>query len=114
VNKAKFTGQITSFEDSLISFKYYKINPDQITDIYVDDKTKIWYILKYKYEKLFLLAGTGYLLLDVINSQTLNKETVVISGSLITAGFLARWIICDKIRIKGKRRLQILNLLPKG
>jgi hypothetical protein len=105
----KITAQIKGFQDSLIVFQYVNINPAEITDLYVDKKTRIWFVFRYKYEKLFLYGGTGYLLLDVINTGELDKETVVISGSLITAGLLARWLIPKKIRIRGKRILRITD-----
>ncbi len=108
--KTKLSGVIRGFEDSLIVFKNFKLNPSEITSMYVDDKTKIWYFLKYKYEKLFLFAGTGYLLLDVLNNGELAEETIIISSSLITAGLLAKWLISKRIKIKGRRRLVILNL----
>lgn len=108
--KIKFTELIRGFEDSVIVFKNFKINPSEITAMYVDNKTKVWYFLKYKYEKLFLFAGTGYLILDVLNSGELAKETIIISGSLTTAGLLAKWLISKRIKIKGRRRLVILNL----
>ena len=54
-DKKKITEPIRGVEDSLLVFKYFNLNPKEITHMYVDDKTKVWYFLKYKYEKLFLL-----------------------------------------------------------
>lgn len=105
----KITDQIMGFEDSLIVFRNYKVNPIEITHMYVDKKTRTWYFLKYKYEKLFLFVGIGYLLIDGINNQELSKETLVFSGSLIGAGLLARWLISKKIKIKGRRKLVIMR-----
>jgi hypothetical protein len=51
----------------------------------------------------------GYFLIDVINTGYVKKETLVVSGSLIAAGLLAKVLISDKIKIKGKRRLWILK-----
>ena len=109
-DKKKITEPIRDFGDSLLVFKYFNVNPKEITDMYVDHKTKAWYFLKYKYEKLCLIAGTGYLLLDVINTGELSEETLIVSGSLIAAGLLAKWLISKRIKIKGKRGLYILNL----
>jgi hypothetical protein len=106
---SKISGQIRSFEDSLIVFQNFKVNPNKITHLYVDSKTKNWYILRYKYEKIFLISGIGYLLLDVLNTGELSKETLVISGSLVAAGLLAKWLISDRIRIKGRRKLVIIH-----
>jgi hypothetical protein len=106
---SKISGQIKSFEDSLIVFQNFKVNPNKITHLYVDTKTRIWYVLRYKYEKLFLISGIGYLLLDVLNTGELSKETLVISSSLVTAGLLAKWLISDRIKIKGRRKLVIID-----
>jgi hypothetical protein len=106
---SKISGQIRSFADSLIVFQNFKVNPNKITHLYVDSKTKNWYILRYKYEKIFLISGIGYLLLDVLNTGELSKETLVISGSLVAAGLLAKWLISDRIRIKGRRKLVIIH-----
>ena len=108
-NKSKITGQIRGFEDSLVVFRNYKVNPNEITHLYVDSKTKSWYILRYKYEKIFLIAGVGYLLLDVLNTGELSEKTLIISGSLVSAGLLAKWLINDRIKIKGRRKLLIID-----
>ena len=108
-DKSKFTEQIEGFEDSLIVFQNLKINPTQITHLYVDSKIKDWYILRYKYEKIFFIAGFGYPLLELANQGEIHKETLAVGGSLITAGLITRWLIDDKIRIKGRRRLLVTN-----
>ena len=108
-DKKKITEPIRGVEDSLLVFKYFNLNPKEITHMYVDEKTKVWFFLKYKYEKLFLFAGTGYLILDVLNTGELSEETLIISGSLITAGLLAKGLISKRIKIRGKRGLYILN-----
>jgi hypothetical protein len=105
----KITDRIMGFEDSLIVFRNYKVNPKEITHMYVDKQTRTWYFLKYKYEKLFLFTGIGYLLVDGLNSREFSKETIIISGSLIGAGLLARWLISKKIKIKGRRKLVIMR-----
>lgn len=108
-DKSKISGPIKDFEDSLIVFQNFKVSLNEITHLYVDNKIKTWYILRYKYKKLFIISGVGYLLLDVLNNEELNKNTLIISGSLIAAGLLAKWLISDTIEIKGRRRLLILD-----
>lgn len=108
-DKSKITGQITGFDDSLIVFQDFKVNPKAITHLYVDSKTKMWYLLRYKYEKIFLIAGLGYPLLEFVNHGELSKATLIIGGSLIAAGLLARCLIGDKIKIKGARTLLIID-----
>ena len=108
-DRRKITDVIRDFEDSLIVFRNYMVNPKEITHLYVDEKTNVWYVLRYKYERLFFFAGGGYLLLDVLNTGQLTEETAVISGCLIGAGILARALISDAIRIKGRKRLYILR-----
>ncbi len=107
--KLKITATIRSFEDSAIVFPNFKVNPRDITHLYVDGKTKNWYILRYKYEKMFLIAGVGYPLLELVNQGEVVEETLMIGGSLIAAGLLARWLISDRIKIKGRRRLLIVD-----
>lgn len=111
-DKTKYTFEILGFEDSVFVVSNYKINPKDISHLYVDDKTKIWYVFKYKYEKIFFLAGAGYLLASVINEKTVSKEAATISGSLGGAAILARLLVNNKIRIKGKRRLVIIDNCP--
>ena len=77
--------------------------------MYVDKQTRTWYFLKYKYEKLLLFTGIGYLVVDGFNNKEFTKETLIISGSLIGAGLLARWLISKKIKIKGRRKLVIMR-----
>jgi hypothetical protein len=105
----KIRGQIIGFEDSLIVFRNYKINPKEITHLYVDKKTISWYILRYKYSRILLFSGAGYLLLDTLNTGELKEETLIISGSLIGAGLLAQLLISKKMKIRGRRKLIIVG-----
>jgi hypothetical protein len=108
-DKSKHKGQIKNIEDSVIVIRYYRIDPREISDLYVDDKTKIWFILRYKYGKVLPMAGVGYLLLDAINTGEIKEETLVISASLIATGILLKSIIGKRLRVRGKRKLQILH-----
>ncbi len=108
-NENRITDQIRGFEDSLIVFQYFEINPDKITHLYIDDKTRTWYVLRYKYEKILPIAGAGYLFLDLLNTGKLEKNTLVISGSLMAAGLLSRWLISRRIKFKGSRKLMIIE-----
>ncbi len=109
-DKSKITDRIEGFEgDSLIVFQDYKINPRQISDIYIDKKTKDWYIVRYKYEKLCLVSGIGFFVIDAINTGNIKNETLIISGSLVSASFLAKWLIKDRMRIRGRRKLAIIE-----
>ncbi|WP_375416724.1 hypothetical protein [uncultured Hymenobacter sp.] len=108
-NKAKISEQIKGFEDSLIVFQFYKVNPKEIAAIYVDKKTKIWFILRYKYEKIFLLSGVLFLPIDIINTGRVQEKSMLISGGLLTTGLLARWLISDKMKIKGRRKLLVIS-----
>ena len=110
-NREKVSGQIREFQDSLILFDYYRVNVNDITHIYVDDKQKFWYGFRYKLEPLLLIAGAGYVVLDVVNTQEFDQNTLLIGGSLIGAGLLVRWLTRDdKTRIRGRRRLDIVSL----
>lgn len=108
-SREKITGKIKGFEDSLIVFEGRKVDPRQISHLYVDAKTKTWYILRYKYEKIFMFAGITWLVTDLVNSGQVSPKTLVISGSLIGASLLARLLISDSMKIKGKRKLLIVD-----
>jgi hypothetical protein len=108
-SKQKISDQIKGFEDSLLVFQFYKINPKEISRLYVDNKTKIWFIFRYKYEKLFLVAGASFLPIEFVNTGKIHQEALLVSGTLLSAGFLAKFLISDKIKIKGRRRLVIIK-----
>lgn len=106
-DKSKYKGVIVTFEDSAIVFKGYKIHVNQITRLYIDEKTKWW--LRFKIEQILLLGGSAYLLLDVINNNELSEETLIICGISIGAGLFAKWLIGNRIKIRGRTKLRILN-----
>jgi hypothetical protein len=110
--QSKITGQIEGFTDSTIVFRSYEVNPRDITHIYVDDKTKQWFAFRHKYEKVLLIAGFGFLMLDVINTGELTQDTKWVSLSLIAAGLTARFLITDRFKIKGRKRLAIIGNEP--
>lgn len=109
-NKSKITGEIIGFRDSTIVFRRFEADLDQISSIYIDEKTRWW--LRYKVEQMCLLAGSGYLVLDVINHGHLSKETAIISGITIGVGLLARLIIGKRIKLKGKTKLKLIEYRP--
>lgn len=108
-DKAKISATITGFQDSVIVFRGFKVNPSEISHIYVDSKTISWFVLRYKYTRLFLYTGIGYFLVDVANSGEISEETLAISGTLVGAGLLAKLLVSDKLAIKGKRKLLIVE-----
>lgn len=107
--KTKITGKILGFEDSVIVFRGYKINPQKISAIYVDKKTKTWFALRYKYKYLLPEIGAGYLFLEWVNTGSLDDRDLRFGGSFIAAGVLARFLISDKIKIKGRRKIIIVK-----
>lgn len=109
-NPDKIRDQIIGFEDQTIRFRNYTVHVSEITHMYLDKKTKNWWFLKYKYEKLLIFTGAGYFLLDWINTGEIKKETAVVSGSLIAAGLLAKVIISKWIKVGGKRKLAVVHL----
>jgi len=112
---SRMTSQILGFEgDTLIVFQNYKVNPRSITCMYADSKTMGWYPLRYKIDKILFIAGVSYPLLELFNEGLIHRNAVdpdveVVGGSLIGASFLARWLISEKIRVKGRRKLLIMN-----
>jgi hypothetical protein len=107
--KSKITGQIEGFTDSSIVFRSYEVSLRDVSYIYVDDKTKQWFAFRHKYEKVLLMAGFGYLMLDVINTGELTQDTKWVSLSLIAAGLTTRFLITDRFKIKGRKRLAIVE-----
>lgn len=57
-NPARISGRIQGFEgDSVLLLDAgYRVSVRRISALYVDDKTKIWFIFRYKYEKLGYLG----------------------------------------------------------
>lgn len=108
--KNKTTGQIEGFTDSTLVFSSYEVNVEDITHIFVDDKTRQWFAYRYKYEKALLIAGFGFMMLDVINSGELTQDTKWVSLALIGAGLTTRFLITDRFKIK--RRRTELTIVP--
>ena len=106
--KSKITAEITNFRDSVIVFQGFEVNVGEIKCIYIDEKTKWW--LRYKVAQLSFITGTGYLALDVINTGKLNGNTLAVSGSIIGVGLIAKMLISNKIKIKGRTKLRVLSL----
>jgi len=106
-NKQRITQRIEGFEDSLIVFRTFKLPVKDISALYVDEKTKRWYPLRYKYDEILPIAGAEYLVADALVSRQIRPSTLLISGLLFGGGLLARKLIGDRITVKGKRRLVI-------
>jgi hypothetical protein len=104
------TDQIIGFEDQTIRFRNYTVNVTEITHMYLDKKTKNWWFLKYKYGVLLIFTGTGYLLADWINTGEIQKETAIVSGSMIAGGLLLKVITSKWIKVKGKKKLAIVHI----
>jgi hypothetical protein len=49
------------------------------------------------------------LLLDALNKGQFNKEILLISGALVTAGVLLKLLIFSWLKAGGKRRLWIIQ-----
>lgn len=107
--KNRITGEIVSINDSTIVFKGFEIRVGDIKSLYIDDKTKWW--LRYKVQQLCLVGGGGYLLLDTINHGELHENTLLVSGALIGIGLLAKALIGNRIKIQGRTKLRIIELI---
>lgn len=108
-NNNKIIGKIKSFEDSLIVFENFKVNCKLISAIYVDDKTKHWFIFRYKYESAFFLAGSAFLPVDFINSGKIKSDAIIITSGLLGAGLAAKLLISRKLSVNNKRKLLIIS-----
>jgi hypothetical protein len=105
--RSKLKDEIIGFEDSVIIFKKHRVHIGEISALHIDHKTRYW--LRYKPAQLLLLGGTAYLLADVLNSGELDKNTLMLSGSMIGAGLLAKLIITNKIKIRRNTKLRIIH-----
>jgi hypothetical protein len=108
-SKAKYTETIVSFEDSVIVFENAKLHPSKISHLYADHKTSGWYFFRFKYQRILPRAAIAWILVDLLNTATVQKKTFVISGSLVGAGLLAKWLIGDRIKIKPGMKLLIMD-----
>ena len=108
-DRHRFTGRIRELQDSVILFEHYRVRVSDITHIYQDDKQN-WYTLRHKISPLLLIAGSGYLVLDVVNNREFDRGTLFLSGAMIGTGLLAKWLIPTKTRIRGRRRLKIVQM----
>lgn len=106
---AKISMQIKGFKDSVIVFSGYKVRPEEISHLYVDEKTRVFYILRYKYKALLTITGIGFLTLDTVNSGEFRKESATTGGILLAGGILAKNIIGNTIKIKGRKKLVIIG-----
>ncbi len=108
-SKEKHTWQITDLTDSTIVSGEKLTEPHKISHIYIDKHTKQFFAFRYKWSRLFLFAGVGYVALDAVNRRQLDKNTAIISGSLLAAALITRIVIKDYIKLKRPRKLVILR-----
>ena len=106
-----FAGEVIAFriKDGLVLFDGYEVHPNDFEVLYTDQKTRAWFAFGYKFVKLTMIAGAGYLALDVINTGRFDKNTMIISGSLIGAGLIGRLFIREKFKIKGKKKMVVIE-----
>ncbi|MEM7551485.1 MAG: hypothetical protein AAF363_17515 [Bacteroidota bacterium] len=107
--KSARKSEIIDFQDSLIVFKNYKLHPAEISHLHLDNQTRSWFIVRYKYDRALPIAGGAYLLADGINNGV-SEETGIISGSLVGAGLFAYILIKKRIKIKGRRKLMVIDI----
>lgn len=107
--KRKLTGKIIDLQDSIIVFNNYEVNVKNISHIYIDDKTKDWFIFRQKYDKILILTGGGGFALDLINSKKVHQETIIVSSILVGSGILFKVLLPQKMKITHKRKLKIVN-----
>jgi len=108
-SKEKITWQITDITDSTIVFGDRSIAPYKIGAMYVDAKSKIFFPFRFKYAYTLMAAGVAYLLIDAFNSKEFDRNTIIISASMVGAGIIARLLIKDYIKLKPGRKLVILR-----
>jgi hypothetical protein len=107
-NDFKVTDQIKGFKDGLILFDGYEVDPKDITHLYMDDKTIIWFALRFKLSRLCSIAGAAYLGLDLLNNYETDRSTIILGSSLIATGVLSHVIFRRVFKIKGKLKLVVI------
>lgn len=107
-NNIKYTETIIGFQDSLIVFENSKLDPAQISHLYADNKTRGWYFFRFKYQRLLPRIAILWTLTDILSGR-FRKETIVINGSLVGAGLLAKWQIGDRVKIRPAMKLLIVD-----
>jgi hypothetical protein len=100
-NKSKITRKIKGFDDSLIVFQDFKVYPHEITHFYINKSLK-------KGSKI-LFVGVGYPIIEFINFGVIDKKAMMIGFSSIAAGLLVRLLIRNKIEIKGRTKLSVIE-----
>src|SRR5258705_14001369 len=68
---SKISAQIIRFEAGLIVFPNFNVSPKEVSHLYVDKKTRTWFILRYKYKSILPIIGLGYVFLDLVNTESL-------------------------------------------
>lgn len=105
--KKKIQAVITGFRDSAIVLNGVAIDLNQIRALHIDEKTRWW--IRYKYSQVLLIGGVWYPALDIINNGESSKETIAISSAAVGAGLIAKLLIPNRINIRGRTRLRIIE-----
>ena len=109
-DKDRVWGKIESFEgDSVIVIRKGRFNVNEIAKIKVDNRIGSHFMFKYKFQRTFTIAALGYLGIDWINNGDLSRETLATSLILLSTGNLIGVIVGNKIKIKGRYRLRIID-----
>jgi|GEM_PF-1198338 len=108
-SRKKISGKIVAISDSAIIFNSFSVAPKDVSNIYVDAKTKVWFVFRYKYEVVLPIIGAGYILIDAVNTDRFDSQTLVVGLALIGAGMLARIIIPRTIAINDRHKLVIIR-----
>ncbi len=106
----KLKKEIMAITDSSVVFRNAEVLIEEVSHIFVDGKIGSWYMLKYKYDRIFALAGGAFLLLDVANTGDLSSDAVLVTGSLFGAALLSRLLMPRWIRINHRRKVRIVEL----
>lgn len=104
----KISDVILGFTDDAIVFSAVELPVRKITSLYVDEKTKWW--LRFKVEQIALVAGVAYMTLELINTGGVSRDVLITSGVLIGVGLAAKFLIGNRIKIKGRTRLRIVKI----
>lgn len=107
-----YSGVITAISDSTFEINNAVFKPENISTIYIEKS-----LLKI-FGTAFTIAGVGYLALDVFNEFTstgnllFDSAVVIPSAILVGVGGLMILMSKQKLKVKAKNQLKIINTNP--
>ncbi|MDN5211222.1 hypothetical protein QQ020_04145 [Fulvivirgaceae bacterium BMA12] len=119
-DKRFYSGKIKDLRGDMIIFENSIIKVQEIAGIDISEFKKQPPLL-YGFAKKLPVAGAGYFLIDqfnrsVVNGQSLHIDRKVLrtSAIMVGVGLLLGFTVKNNVKIRGRNRLRIVNLLPEA